>query len=40
MSSYRKYLRNQTLPGMSEMETDMMKGLPIPPIEKPYPEDV
>ncbi len=39
MSGYREYLRNQTLPGMSEMETDMMKGLPIPPIEKPYPED-
>ena len=36
-SEYRKYLRNQTLPGMTEMETDMMKGLPIPPIEKPYP---
>ena len=40
MSEYRKYLRNQTLPGMSEMETPMMKGLPIPAIEKPYPEDV
>lgn len=40
MSNYRKYLRNQTLPGMSEMETDMMKGLPIPPIEKPCPKDV
>jgi SagB-type dehydrogenase family enzyme len=39
MTGYRKYLRNQSLPGMSEMETDMMKGLPIPPIEKPYPED-
>ena len=39
MSEYRKYLRNQTLPGMSEMETDMMKGLPIPAIEKPCPED-
>ena len=39
MSNYRKYLRNQTLPGMSEMETDMMKGLPIPPIEKPCPKD-
>ena len=39
MSEYRKYLRNQTLAGMSEMETDMMKGLPIPPIEKPSPDD-
>ena len=39
MIEYRKYLRNQTLPGMSEMETDMMKKLPIPPIEKPLPED-
>jgi len=38
MSGYRRYLRNQTLPGMSEMETDMMKGLPIPPIQKPCPE--
>jgi len=40
MSEYRKYLRNQTLAGMSEMETDMMRGLPIPPIEKPYPDGV
>ncbi len=39
MSEYRKYFRNQTLPGMSEMETDMMKGLPIPPIEKPRPDE-
>ena len=38
MRDYRKYLRNQTLPGMSEMETDMMKGLPIPAIEKPAAE--
>ena len=38
MPSYRKYLKNQTLPGMSEMETDQMKGLPLPPIQKPYPE--
>jgi len=38
MSEYRKYFRNQTLPGMSEMETPMMKGLPIPAIEKPCPE--
>jgi len=38
MSGYRKYLKNQTLPGMSEMETDQMKGLPLPPIQKPYPE--
>jgi len=35
MSDYRKYFRNQTLPGMSDMETDMMKGLPLPPIQKP-----
>ena len=40
MSEYRKYLRNQTLPGMSDMETDMMKGLPIPAIQKPAPEGV
>ena len=38
MTSYRKYLKNQTLPGMSEMETDQMKGLLPPPIQKPYPE--
>jgi len=38
MTEYRKYFKNQTLPGMSEMETDMMKRLPIPPIQKPYPE--
>jgi SagB-type dehydrogenase family enzyme len=39
MTTYRKYLRNQTLPGMSEMETDQMKGLPLPPVQKPHPED-
>ncbi len=33
--SYRKYLKNPVL----EDETDQMKGLPIPPIQKPYPED-
>jgi hypothetical protein len=32
---YRKYLKNPVL----EEETDQMKGLPIPPIQKPYPED-
>jgi len=37
MPAYRQYLRNQSLPGMSEMETDMMKRLPIPPMQKPYP---
>lgn len=36
MSSYRKYLRNQTFPGMSEIQTDMQKGKPIPPIQKEY----
>ena len=39
MTTYRKYLKNQVLPGMSEKETDQMKGLPPPPIQKPYPED-
>jgi SagB-type dehydrogenase family enzyme len=39
MKSYRKYLKNQFLPGMSEEETDQMKGLPLPPIQKPYPKD-
>jgi len=38
MTSYRKYLKNQALPGMSEMESDQMKGLPLPPVQKPYPE--
>lgn len=36
---YRKYLKNQELPGMAETETDQMKGLPLPPIQKPYSED-
>ena len=39
VSSYRRYLKNQTLPGMTEMETDQMKGLPPPQIEKPCPKD-
>ena len=39
MPAYRKYLKNQSLPGMSEIETDQMKGLPVPPIQKPYPKD-
>ena len=37
--AYRKYLKNQSLPGMCEIETDQMKGLPVPPIQKPYPKD-
>ena len=36
---YRKYLKNQWAPGMDEDETDQMKGLPIPPIQKPFPKD-
>lgn len=32
---YRKYLKNPVL----EDETDQMKGLPIPSIQKPYPKD-
>ena len=39
MTGYRKYYRNQWLPGMSEDETDQMKGLPLPPMQKPYPAD-
>ena len=39
MTDYRKYLKNQILEGITEMETDQMKGLPPPPIQKPYPED-
>jgi SagB-type dehydrogenase family enzyme len=37
--AYRKYLKNQELPGMAETETDQMKGLPPPPIQKPYAKD-
>lgn len=37
--AYRKYLRNQWSPGMDEAETDQMKGLTIPPIQKPFPKD-
>jgi SagB-type dehydrogenase family enzyme len=33
--SYRKHLRNQIF----EEESDQRKGLPLPPIQKPYPED-
>lgn len=39
MPTYRKYLKNQTLPGMTDTETDQMKGLPPPSAQKPYPED-
>jgi len=39
VASYRKYLKNQAFPGMTEMETDQMKGLPLPLIQKPYPEN-
>ena len=39
MTGYRKYYRNQPLPEMLEDETDQMKGLPLPPIQKPYPAD-
>ncbi len=39
MTGYRKYFRNQSLPGMSEVESDQMKGLPLPPMQKPYPAD-
>jgi SagB-type dehydrogenase family enzyme len=37
--AYRKYLKNQELPGMAETETDQMKGLPLPPIQKPFSKD-
>jgi len=37
--AYRKYLKNQALSGMGEIETDQMKGLPLPPIQKPYSEN-
>ena len=38
MKTYRKYYKNQILPGMMEVETDQAKGLPYPPVQKPYPE--
>jgi SagB-type dehydrogenase family enzyme len=38
MKAYRKYYKNQILPGMMEVETDQAKGLPYPPVQKPYPE--
>ena len=37
--AYRKYLKNHSLPGMAEIEIDQMKGLPVPPVQKPYPRD-
>jgi len=37
--AYRKYLRNQELPDMVETETDQIKGLLIPPIQKPFSKD-
>jgi SagB-type dehydrogenase family enzyme len=37
--AYRKYLKNQELLGMVEAETDQMKGLPPPPIQKPFSKD-
>ena len=37
--AYRKYLKNQELLGMVEAETDQMKGLPLPPIQKPFSKD-
>lgn len=39
MPAYRKFLKNQSLPGPSEMETGQRRGLPLPPIKKPYPQD-
>ena len=37
MKSYRKYFRNQSLPGM-EVGTDQIKGLLPPPVQKPCPK--
>jgi SagB-type dehydrogenase family enzyme len=37
--AYRKYLKNQELLGLVEAETDQMKGLPLPPIQKPFSKD-
>jgi SagB-type dehydrogenase family enzyme len=38
MKTYRKYLRNQSLPGENEITTDQEKGLPFLPVQKPYAE--
>ncbi|MDH5201196.1 MAG: SagB/ThcOx family dehydrogenase [Candidatus Bathyarchaeota archaeon] len=39
MTAYRKYLKSQFIPGVSESESDQMKGLPPPPIQKSFSED-
>ena len=38
MPNYRQYLKNQALSGPGEVTTDQQKGLPLPPIQKPYPK--
>ena len=38
MTDYRAYLRNQSLPGMSEVQTGQQRGDPPPPMEKPVPD--
>lgn len=38
MPGFKEYLRNQSSPGSPGFTSDQLKGLPMPPIEKPYPE--
>lgn len=37
MPGYREFLRNQASPGSPGFTSDQTRGLPIPPIEKTYP---
>jgi len=39
MPNYRKYLKNLPEAILEDVESDQEKGLPIPDIQKPYPEN-
>jgi len=39
LTDYRRYLRNQSLPGMTERPTAQQRGEPPPPLEKEGPQD-
>jgi SagB-type dehydrogenase family enzyme len=39
MREYRKYLKNDVLPSIGNVETDQKKGIPAPPLQQPYPKD-
>lgn len=38
MPGYRDFLKNQLSPGAPGFTSDQLKGLPMPPIEKTYPD--